>query len=217
MSKRKSIVFALALLFFGLVTSSSSCTALDQIMGPGPVAKHAFEQWAVRERMPHRDVRYEVRTSDGTFATIGVVASLRMVAEADWQEYECEIECRNVGGEWRCEGVFHCNFMDVERRRIEEANYQWSIHALISGEYGYYMLAGYLQRGGSREAQAREHLDGVAQLIAAGEYELGEVAEPQLIARLIADYAEKYGFSLDDLQDSQVREEVEHLLESGDY
>jgi len=84
---------------------------------------------------------------------------------------------------------------------------------LITGIYPYSaVLTAEQEQGEYGEELALEYLDMATQLIVRGEYWLDEITDPRLIARLIEDYSYQYGFSLDDLQDPEVRKEVERLL-----
>lgn len=103
MAKRKAYLFTLAILLAASMLSAASCTAVGQILGPQAAAQQAFEQWAQGAGIPYRDVTFQTVTDDGTYATVRIVAYLRETAETHWLEKEAEVECRNVGGEWRCD------------------------------------------------------------------------------------------------------------------
>lgn len=101
---------------------------------------------------------------------------------------------------------------EVIRQRTQEQG----ARSLIEERYLYSDVLETEQSGERGKELARQQLDNAARFIATGEYQLGEIKDPRVIARLIRDYSDEYGFSLDDLHDPQVREEVERLLQSGE-
>ena len=68
-----------------------------------PVAEVAFNEWAASNGEPYRDVQMVEESNDGFFATVRVLAWFRPAADASWEERETAIECRQVGGVWRCD------------------------------------------------------------------------------------------------------------------
>ena len=101
---------------------------------------------------------------------------------------------------------------EVIRQRTQEQG----ARALIEGRYSYSDVLKTEQQGARGKELARQQLDNAARFIATGEYQLGEIKDPRVIARLIEDYSDQYGFGVDDLQDPEVRKEVERLLQSGE-
>ena len=66
-------------------------------------AQLAFEEWSQQNAVPYRDVSYEVLSSDGTFAVVYVTAWFRESPDSEWVQYETEVDCKNVGGNWQCD------------------------------------------------------------------------------------------------------------------
>lgn len=95
-----SMKYQQILIWFGLVTLAlmAGCQVLG---GPESVVQKAFEEYAQRAGTPYTDVRFQVLSNDGTFATVRIVAKFREKAEMGWVEKQAEVQCRNVGGKWQ--------------------------------------------------------------------------------------------------------------------
>ena len=228
MSKRASIVLAVALysalllafLFIRHIAATSSLIVPRQNVGPEMVARNLFEQRFQLLGVPlYRDVTTRVLRHHRSCATVEVVATMFQLTRAgvQWLETPCDVDCVFSAGQWQC-AWFECYPDEASR---------WARHVIqdirsqrvgfITNEATYPIERRIHELGWDEEDRLRSALDDAAELIASPCYDLDDVANPQLIARLIADYAGRYGFSVEDIQNLEVRQEVEGLLESGDY
>ena len=114
---RHNTMIAVAIL--AIAMSTIACGVI--FSSPESSAKEVFDQWVQSTRVPYRDVKYGAISNDGTFATVRVTAWLRQTAEATWQEHEATVQCRNVGGKWRCEGYLYFQLTQAELSRMKAA------------------------------------------------------------------------------------------------
>jgi hypothetical protein len=216
--KRRSLGMLALGVLLSLSMITSSCAAVDHILGPQAAAQQAFRAWVQRTGSPYRDMSYQTLTDDGTYAFVRIVGHLRLSATVDWMEYEATTQCHKVGGLWQCDEFLWFAPTDAERRQEQLRAAETMARDVIEGRTPYEWLQRIEQTRGERGQQTmRDVLDQAARLIARGEYQLAQVADPQLTAYLIAHYSDEYGFGLDDLEDAPVREQVEQLLEAGEY
>jgi hypothetical protein len=72
---------------------------------PEQAADLMLEGWAQQAAIPYRNTRYEVLSSDGAFAEVGITAEIREGADQAWVANHAVVECRNINTNWQCVGA----------------------------------------------------------------------------------------------------------------
>ncbi len=85
------------------------------------LALTGFEEWAVANGEPYRDVQAAVLDNDGYFAAVRLAAWFRPERSAPWEEREAVVECRQVGGVWQCDADPDFSLSGGERNRRAQA------------------------------------------------------------------------------------------------
>jgi hypothetical protein len=72
---------------------------------PEQAADLMLEGWAQQAAIPYRNPRYEVLSTDGAFAEVGITAEIRESADKAWMANHAVVECRNISTNWQCVGA----------------------------------------------------------------------------------------------------------------
>lgn len=112
------------------------------------------------------------------------------------------------------EAVSPEGYEEATGKKREETRAQ-TAEALIDGRHPYSAVKIMEQQGEYGEELAKNLLDVTRDKIVKGEYELGDIKDPEVIARLIHDYREEHPGVFDEskIKDPEKRKQVEQLLE----
>lgn len=99
---RKHLLLFIA--FVILVSIACMITGTEEVnRTPESAANQAFQEWVTK---PYRNEQFKAIQNDGTFATVKVTVEFRESTEAEWEEWESDLECRKVGEKWQCDQDF---------------------------------------------------------------------------------------------------------------
>jgi hypothetical protein len=79
---------------------------------PEQAADLMLEGWAQQAAIPYRNPRYEVLSTDGAFAEVGITAEIRESADQAWMANHAVVECRNINTNWQCVGAIDFDIVD---------------------------------------------------------------------------------------------------------
>ena len=83
---------------------------------PAQAASLMLDSWAQQEAIPYRDPRYEVLSTDGTFARVRITTELRESAVQEWLSKQAIVECRSINSQWQCVGAI--DFSEAESASV---------------------------------------------------------------------------------------------------
>ena len=117
MSSKQLKVVCLLCLAFGGGLALAAC-GKPSPGSPEAAAEAAFEIWTQQTGIPYKDVRYDVVSNDGTFATVRIIGQFRESVEAPWTEEQANVECRKVGRDWQCDEWMSFSLTEEETQRF---------------------------------------------------------------------------------------------------
>lgn len=84
------------------------------------VADTTLNKWAQESNTPFQKPRYQIISSDGTFATVEILAELRRDINEPWVERRAIVECRNINNVWQCDD--RINFSNEDQQVVRATN-----------------------------------------------------------------------------------------------
>jgi hypothetical protein len=112
MIPKRATIFAMLIL--SLV---SGCLGYGLQGSPEGAAQVALDSWAKSSNTPYKDASFNTQNNDGTFATVRITVKFRPNPESEWQEYQTDVQCRLVGGQWQAPGYLQFQLSQAEQRK----------------------------------------------------------------------------------------------------